>query len=74
MTDYNTNPTIETVLEKIEALHTEMNGRFDSLRNEMRQGFAMVEAKLDRLNRRLLDMEGTSDLHDKRIASLEDRT
>jgi hypothetical protein len=34
----------------------------------------MVDAKLERLNKRLLDMEGTSDLHDKRIASLEDRT
>ena len=74
MTDYNTKPTLENVLERIEALSTEMNGRFNSLQNEMRQGFAMVEAKLDRLNNRLLDIEATSDQHDQRIASLEDRT
>jgi hypothetical protein len=70
MTDYNTNPTIETVLERIEALGMEMRAGFAAINTRLDR----LEAKLDRLNGRLLDIEGTSDMHDKRIASLEDRT
>jgi hypothetical protein len=42
MSEYNTNPTIETVLERIEALRIEMNAGFDSLRTEMTWRFDAI--------------------------------
>jgi uncharacterized coiled-coil protein SlyX len=58
---------LETVLLAINLSLQEMRDAISSLRMDLNQGFA----KLDRLNRRLLDIEGTSDQHDERITDLE---
>ena len=50
MTDYNTNPTIETVLERIEALRLEMHAGFDSLRTETSGRFDAIDKRMRRQN------------------------
>jgi uncharacterized coiled-coil protein SlyX len=56
MSDYNTKPTIENVFEKLNAL-TE----------EMRQGFAAIAVRLDRIEERLTSLEQRYDHQEDKI-------
>ena len=59
--DVTTNPTIETVLQRINSLGEKLDGRISALENEMgeirkdlRTGLRMVERKIDVLNDNIL--------------------
>ena len=47
MTEYDTNPTIETVLEKIETLRTEMHMRFDNIFKRLRRQQDIVDTFIE---------------------------
>jgi hypothetical protein len=56
MSEYDTRPTIETVLESVNAL-TE----------EMRKGFAAIAVRLDRIEERLTSLEQRYDHQEDKI-------
>jgi hypothetical protein len=45
----STKPTIETILERIDALRTDMGGRIDALRADMEGRFDDLNMRLDRI-------------------------
>ncbi len=85
--DVNTKPTLETVLERINAvadsitqLRTDVDQRFNAaandiaqLRKDVEQGFRRVERKIDLLNRDFLSIRGDQDDMLSRIESLENK-
>ena len=46
---YDTKPTIETVLERINALSTELHSELRVVREEMRKRFDALDIRLDRI-------------------------
>jgi hypothetical protein len=55
---YDTKPTIETVLESINALGARLQGEIESLRQETQAGFAAINKRLDAMDIRLDRLEG----------------
>lgn len=67
MSTYDTKPTIENVLERIDALREDMLTGF----REVFRRLDLIDAKIDTMNERLLTQEAKLRLHDKRISELE---
>jgi tetrahydromethanopterin S-methyltransferase subunit G len=67
MSEYETQPTIKTLLEEMRQGFAAMAEQF----NEVFRRLDLIEAKIDSLNERLLTQEGKLRLHDKRITELE---
>jgi hypothetical protein len=64
--EMNTKPTIETVLERINALDQKLTTELQSLRSEMEKGFRRLDRSFDHLAGELVRLR--SDQHE-----LEDR-
>jgi hypothetical protein len=81
MTDEGvTQPTIETVLERINALGLSMGERMEKIESEVSQmrqdintGFRRVERKIELLNRDFLGIRGDNEDLLQRIESLESK-
>jgi flagellar capping protein FliD len=80
MPDYDTQPTLETILtetqkgfaavaEAMKTFREEVTAQF----NEVFRRLDMIDAKIDTLNDRLLTLDARVRLHDKRISELESR-
>jgi tetrahydromethanopterin S-methyltransferase subunit G len=69
MSEYNTAPTIETVLSAINEGFKSVNARLDRIENHLE----LVEAKIETLNDHVLTVYGKVRLHEKRISELENR-
>jgi predicted nucleic acid-binding Zn-ribbon protein len=84
--DATTRPTLDTILERINALGQELRGRMDStdsrigsmesevagLRVDVKKGFSDLGRKLDILNKEHLQMKGDISALDERITQLEE--
>jgi len=78
--DVTTNPTIETVLQRINSLGEKLDGRISALENEMgeirkdlRTGLRMVERKIDVLNDNILRVAADQKDLEKRVENLESK-
>ena len=76
--DVTTNPTIETVLERINSLGEKFDGRMSSLgsevgeiRKDLRTGLKQVERKIDVLNNSMLQMVADRKDLEERVENLE---
>jgi septal ring factor EnvC (AmiA/AmiB activator) len=67
MSEFNTQPTIQTLLEEMQKGFAAVAEQF----NEVFRRLDMIEMKIDRLNNRLLNLEAEVGLHEKRISDLE---
>jgi hypothetical protein len=74
-----TKPTLDTILERINAIGQELRGRLDAveaevtgLRVDVKKGFADLGRKLDILNKEHLQMKGDILGLDERITQLEE--
>lgn len=69
-----TPPTLETVLERINALDEKLSAEISELRNGQGQiitQLARLNAKIDILNDGLLEVKAEQRLQDKRVTELE---
>ena len=57
---YDTKPTIETVLERINALSSELHGEIRTVREYLDQQFGALRQQLEELESRLDRVEGTA--------------
>jgi len=75
----STKPTLDTILERINAIGQELRGRLDAveaevagLRVDVKKGFADLGRKVDILNKEHLQMKGDISALDERITQLEE--
>jgi hypothetical protein len=76
--DITTNPTIETVLERINSLGEKFDGRMSALesevgeiRKDLRTGLRMIERKIDVLNDNILRVAADQKDLEERVENLE---
>ncbi len=76
---YDTKPTMETVMEAINALGVELHSGLTGLRSDinrrfdgMDKRFDTLERKFNRLNKELLELKADHDGLDERVEKLEE--
>jgi chaperonin cofactor prefoldin len=71
--DNQTRPTIETVLERINALGESLAERIGKVETELADGFRRVERKIELLNRDFLTIRADQEHLLQRIEGLESK-
>lgn len=66
-----TNPTLETLLERINSVEQVVLTAVNQLRSDVEQGFRRVERKIELLNNDFLGIRGDQEDLRQRIESLE---
>ncbi|HEY0078490.1 MAG TPA: hypothetical protein VGB73_07570 [Pyrinomonadaceae bacterium] len=69
---YDTKPTLETILLRLEEFRAAVEKRFDGLESEMNRRFDSLERKFNRLNKELLELKADHDGLDERVEKLEE--
>jgi uncharacterized protein involved in exopolysaccharide biosynthesis len=69
--DATTKPTLETLLERINAIGGEMRGEIREFRLEVNKRFDLLEKKLDIVAKQVLDVQARESLLDERVEKLE---
>lgn len=69
----DTRSTLDTILERINALGNELRGDIANLREEMNVGFRKMEDKIDVLNQNILEVRADYRDLKRRMESMEKR-
>ena len=67
----NTKPTIETVLERIDALGTRLEAKIDAMHDELRSDIRSLQARMDEISINVNKVRGDLRVMNSRIDDLE---